>query len=99
MILYGSIEANNGKPMMAILDLRPVEGKLIINDMQKVNSVYTKDKPVGSLIRSAVMYADKKRTIPLLRSMGLHIALNPSSWMEFHFGKWSIFQEDLPKKP
>lgn len=60
MILYGSIKANNGKPMMAILDLRPVEGKLIINDMQKVNSVYTKDKPVGSLIRSAVMYADKK---------------------------------------
>lgn len=73
MILYGSIKANNGKPMMAILDLRPVEGKLIINDMQKVNSVYTKDKPVGSLIRSAVMYADKKRTIPLLESMGLHL--------------------------
>lgn len=73
MILYGSIKANNGKPMMAILDLRPVEGKLIINDMQKVNSVYTKDKPVGSLIRSAVMYADKKRTIPLLESMGLQL--------------------------
>ena len=69
MVLYGSVLARNRKPMLAVLDLQPVEGKLVINDMQKVNSVYTKD------------------------------TLNPSSWMEFHFGKWSIFQEDLPKKP
>lgn len=73
MIIYGSIKARNGKPIMAVLDLRPVEGKLLINDMQKVNSVYTKDKPAGSLIRSEVMYADEKRTIPLLQSMGLHL--------------------------
>ena len=100
MILYGSIEANNGKPMMAILDLRPVEGKLIINDMQKVNSVYTKDKPVGSLIRSAVMYADKKRTIPLLRSMGLHIGpkdlLQNGSMGRITYGSKSVKLDGVP---
>ena len=85
---------------MAILDLRPVEGKLIINDMQKVNSVYTKDKPVGSLIRSAVMYADKKRTIPLLRSMGLHIGpkdlLQNGSMGRITYGSKSVKLDGVP---
>ncbi|WP_143482863.1 hypothetical protein [Pseudoflavonifractor sp. An85] len=73
MVLYGSVLARNRKPMLAVLDLQPVEGKLVINDMQKVNSVYTKDNPMYMLTNSDVLYADKKRTIPLLRSMGLHI--------------------------
>lgn len=73
MVLYGSIKASNGKPMLVVMDMRPVEGKMVVNDMQKVTSVYTKDHPMHMLTNSDVMYADKKRTIPLLESMGLQL--------------------------
>ncbi|MCI5754318.1 MAG: hypothetical protein MR033_06860, partial [Clostridiales bacterium] len=43
MVLYGSIKAQNGKPVLVSLDLRPVERGFAINDMQKVNSAYAKD--------------------------------------------------------
>lgn len=67
------------------------------------------------LTNSDVLYADKKRTIPLLRSMGLHIGpkdlLQNGSMGRITYGSKSvkldgvpfrevvIFQEDLPKKP
>lgn len=73
MVLYGSIKASNGKPILIVMDMRPVEGKMVVNDMQKVTSVYTKDHPMHILTNSDVMYADKKRTIPLLESMGLQL--------------------------
>ena len=41
--------------------------------MQKVNSAYTKNNPAGFVTGSDVLYADKKRTIPLLRRFGLAI--------------------------
>lgn len=73
MVLYGSIKAQNGQPMLAVLDLRPRERGFLLNDMQKVNSAYTKNKPVSFVINSDVLYADKKRTVPLLRQFGLTI--------------------------
>lgn len=74
MVLFGSVKARNGKPVLAVLDLRPVEKNLVIQDMQKVTSSYTKDTNPAEFVRkSEVLYADKKRAIPLLRTIGLQL--------------------------
>ncbi len=73
MVVYGSIKAKNGQPILSVLDLRPRENGFLLNDMQKVNSAYTKNNPIGFISNSEVLYADKKRTIPLLRQFGLTI--------------------------
>ena len=71
LIVFGSVKAQNGKPVLAVLDLRPIENNLIINDMQKITSSYTKStNPVHFISKSEIVYADKKRTIPLLRTIG-----------------------------
>lgn len=74
LTIMGSLRAQNGKPIMAVLDLRPIEGRLFVNDMQKINSAYTRSNAANYLRRSEILYADEKRTIPLLRSAGLTIA-------------------------
>lgn len=74
LTIMGSLHAQNGKPIMAVLDLRPIEGRLLVNDMQKINSAYTRSNAANYLRRSEILYADEKRTIPLLRSAGLTIA-------------------------
>lgn len=74
LTIMGSLRAQNGKPIMAVLDLRPIEGRLFVNDMQKINSAYTRSNAANYLCRSEILYADEKRTIPLLRSAGLTIA-------------------------
>lgn len=53
--------------------LQIAEKKIRLNDTQKVNSAYTKNNPAGFVTGSDVLYADKKRTIPLLRRFGLAI--------------------------
>lgn len=71
LVMFGPVKAEDGKPVMAILDLRPVENKLVINDMQKVSSAYTKDNnPVDFLANSEILHLDKKRTPSLLRTIG-----------------------------
>ena len=71
LVVFGSVKAQNGAPVLAVLDLRPVENKLVIDDMQRVTSAYAKDtNPVGFVRSSEVVHADKKRTIPLLRTIG-----------------------------
>ena len=52
-----------------VLDLRPVENGLAINDMQKVNSAYARKNVMNYLNGSYVLHADKNRTIPLLRNI------------------------------
>ena len=52
---------------------RPRENGFVIDDMQKVNSAYTKKNPAAFIEKSEVLYADKKRTVPLLRLAGLTI--------------------------
>lgn len=74
LVVFGSAKASNGKPVMSVLDLRPRERGFVLEDMQKVNSAYVKKNPGNFLTSSEVLYADKKRTIPLLRSSGLTIA-------------------------
>lgn len=74
LTIMGNLRAQNGRPVMAALDLRPVEGRLLVDDMQKINSAYTRDNASNYLRRSEILYADENRTIPLLRSAGLTIA-------------------------
>ena len=77
LVLFGSVKAQNGQPMMAVLDLRATEDGFLLSDMQKVNSAYTKKNPASFIQSSEVLYADQKRTIPLLRQTGLTIASQP----------------------
>lgn len=76
LVIYGSVKAQNKQPVMSVLDLRPVENGLTIDDMQKVNSAYAKKNPVNFVTTSQVLHADEKRTIPLLKSMGLQLRPN-----------------------
>lgn len=59
---------------MTVMDLRPRENGFVVDDMQKVNSAYTKKNPMAFIQKSDVVYADKKRAIPLLRTTGLTIS-------------------------
>ena len=81
LVIFGSVKAKNGQPMLSVLDLRPNEKNLIIEDMQKLTSAYTKTQnPVEFIGNSDIVYADKKRTTPLLRTIGFQmpIELNES---------------------
>ena len=74
LVIFGSLKAQNGKPVLSVLDLRPNENGFVLSDMQKVTSAYTKDSnPMQYVQSSEVLFADKKRTIPLLRSLGFHM--------------------------
>lgn len=84
VVIFGNVKAKNGKPIMSVLDLRPVEKKLVVDDMQKVSSAYTKEtNPKAFIEKSQIMYADKKITTSLLRSMGFRapIELNDSGYI------------------
>ena len=71
VILFGTVKAQNGQPVMAVMDLRPYENGLLVADMQKVNSAYTKKNLESFIESSEVLHADEKRVIPLLRLAGL----------------------------
>lgn len=74
LIIFGSVKSQDGRPVLSVLDFRPVENNLAIDDMQKVSSVYTKDNnPVEFVKASDIVYADKKRTANLLKSIGFQM--------------------------
>ena len=53
MVVFGSMKNTNGAPMLAVLDLRPVEGNLLIEDMQKVVSAYVKTGKTAGFIKNS----------------------------------------------
>ena len=73
LVLFGSINTQDGQPVLAVLDLRPKENGFVLSDMQKVNSAYAKESPASFVSQSDVLFADKKRTVPLLRRFGLTV--------------------------
>lgn len=76
LVIFGTVKASDGRPVMCVMDIRPTENGLLIDDMQKVSSAYTKDNnPVGFVQASFVLHADKKRTIPLLRTIGFQMPI------------------------
>ncbi len=77
MVLFGSVKAQNGRPVLCVLDIHPVEGGFALEDMQKVTSAYTKDnQPVKFVKSSDVLYADKKRTTRLLSDIGFQMPIS-----------------------
>lgn len=84
LIMFGSVKAKNGKPMLVVLDLRPHEKGFMLNDMQKVNSAYTKTETFNKTAeengrdfveKSEVLYLDKKRTTHLLSAIGFYMPI------------------------
>ena len=76
MVLYGSVKGKNGLPVMVVFDIRPMENHLVINDMQKVTSAYTKTNDGVSFVENSyVMFADKKRATSLLRTIGFQMPI------------------------
>ena len=76
LVMFGSVKAQDGRPVLCVLDLRPVEGHIVLNDMQKVTSAYTKDNdPVGFVRRSDVLYISesKEKTTELFRTLGFQM--------------------------
>ena len=77
LVMFGAIKAQDGRNIMCVLDLRPTENGLLIDDMQKVSSAYSKDvEPENFIKRSFILFADEKRTIPLLRGMGFKMPMS-----------------------
>lgn len=77
LVMFGAIKAQDGRNIMCVLDLRPTEKGLLIDDMQKVSSAYSKDvAPENFIKRSFILFADEKRTIPLLRGMGFKMPMS-----------------------
>ena len=76
LVMFGDVKAQDGRPVLCVLDLRPVENHIVIRDMQKVTSAYTKDvNPVEFVRKSDVLYVDenKERTTELFRTLGFKI--------------------------
>ena len=69
LVIFGAVKAKNGKPILSVLDLLPSEGRLQIDDMQKVNSAYTRDNARNYIEGGEILYADGRRTIPLLNAV------------------------------
>ena len=80
IVVLGTYRAQNGRPILAAMDLRPRENGFVITGVQKVASAYTK---TGSrygtaeqvarhfLETSDVLFVDKKRAGAVLRPMGI----------------------------
>ena len=76
LVLFGSVK--DGRPVLCVLDLQPVENRIVIQDMQKATSAYTKDNdPVGFVRNSKVLYTseNEKRTTALLKSLGFRLPI------------------------
>lgn len=77
VVLFGTLKAQDGRPILCVLDLRPKERGFLLNDMQKVTSAYTKDNnPRAFLQNSDVMFLDKKRTTRLLSEIGFQMPIS-----------------------
>jgi hypothetical protein len=76
LVIFGTIKAKNGMPILSVLDLRPSENHFIIEDWQKVTSAYTKtNDPISFVRNSDVLYAEKKRATSVLRTIGFQMPI------------------------
>lgn len=76
LVIFGTVKASDGRAVMCVMDLRPTENGLLLDDMQKVASAYTKDKHPDRFVQNSfVLHADEKRTIPLLRTIGFQMPI------------------------
>ena len=76
LVMFGNVKAQDGRPVMCVLDLRPVENHIVLNDMQKVTSSYTKDANPEQFVRNSnVLFVseNKNETTAFLRTLGFKI--------------------------
>lgn len=76
LLLFGTVKASNGKPVMSVLDLKPFENGLLISDMQKLTSAYPLTRGQNGirnyLNNCDVLYVteNKKTATKLVRQIG-----------------------------
>ena len=84
LVLLDTAKAKNGRNIVAVLDLRPVEKGFAIDDIQKVSSAYTKtatknrtakENSRDFLKTSDVLFLDEKRATSLLKTMGFSMPI------------------------
>lgn len=84
IVVFGSLKAQNGQPVLAVMDLRPVEKGFRIDNMQKIDSAYRKtasrtksmaENGRAFVKSSDVLYLDKKRTTRLLSAIGFYMPI------------------------
>lgn len=78
LVMFGELKAQDGRPVLCVLDLMPVEKGIAINDMQKLTSAYTKDNDPTAFVRNSnVLYTseNRKRTTALLKSLGFRLPI------------------------
>lgn len=85
IVIFGTYRAQNGKPILVAMDLRPMEKGFVLTDMQKVASAYTKTGTLNKtaeenerdfLQSSDVLFLDKKRAAAVLRPMGIYAPMD-----------------------
>ena len=88
LVVLGTYRAQNGRPILAAMDLLPMENGVFVHGMQKLSSAYTKtgevkstgaDKGAAFLRNSDVLFLDKKRATLILRPMGIQ---TPTSFLQ-----------------
>ncbi|MBE5873778.1 MAG: hypothetical protein E7287_05135 [Lachnospiraceae bacterium] len=84
VVMFGSLKAKNGKPILTVLDLRPTENGFALDDMQKVSSAYTKtathkltaEENGMEFVRSSeILYVKNKKTTNLLSTIGFYMPI------------------------
>lgn len=66
LVIFGTVKASDGRPVMCVMDLRPTENGLLLDDMQKVASAYTKDNHPDRFVQNSfVLHADEKKNHPV----------------------------------
>ena len=71
LLFISSENASDSSPIVPVIDLMPTEGGMLITDMQKVVTASSRDNIANLIKSSQVLYADKKRSLSLLRTIGL----------------------------
>lgn len=81
IVMFGNVTAENGKPVLCVMDLLPVENHIVVDDMQKVVSAYTKtnssEQIKNFLNNSEVLYTSKNKKVAakLLRTIGFYMPI------------------------
>ena len=76
LLMFGMVKDINGKPVMAVLDLQPMEKGLLISDMQKLTSAYSLTRGQKGIYdylnKCDVLYVTKNEKIAtkLVRQIG-----------------------------
>lgn len=80
MTMFGEVYSNNGKPILAVLELHPTKGNVELDEI-KIASAYGKDNAQNFINSSEIIYidSDKKRTDDWSRITRLQLPIIPDN--------------------